>query len=135
MTKKSILLIAGLLLSFLSASKLPTDCEIEQKLLQVGFILVGSHLDYGWNYAHDQGRFYLEKHMPGQVHTTLVENVPESAEIERVMEKMIAQGNKVIFATSYGYLEPALRVAARHPDIIIMQAGPTSNEKYRHVFC
>ena len=50
-----------------------------------------------------------------------LKNIPESAEVERVMEKMIAQGYKLIFAASYGYLEPALRVAARHPDVVIMQ--------------
>src|SRR5271163_1296451 len=116
MTKKSALLIVSLLLSFFCSSHLTTKSEINQKPLKIGFILVEASSDHGWNYAHDQGRLYLEKHMPGQVQTTVVENVPESAEAERVMERMIALGNKVIFATSYGYLEPALKVAARHPD-------------------
>ncbi len=102
------------------------SAELPNQPLKVGFILVGARSDYGWNYAHDQGRLYLEKNLAGKVQTTVVENIPESAEAERVMEKMIAQGNKVIFATSYGYLEPALRVAARHPDIIIMQSGRTN---------
>jgi basic membrane protein A and related proteins len=89
--------------------------------IQVGFITVAPVSEIGWNYAHNQGRLYLEKALPGEVKTTLVENVPESAELERVMEKMIAQGHKVIFTTSYGYLEPASRVAQRHPDVIVLQ--------------
>ena len=94
--------------------------------LKVGFILVGPVNDFGWNYAHDQGRRYLEKALKGKVITSLAENVPENAEVERVMEKMIAQGTKLIFATSYGYLEPSFRVAARHPDVIIMHCGNRS---------
>jgi len=133
MSKKSIVFIVSLLFGLICASKLSSSGEVELKPLKVGFILVGSHLDYGWNYAHDQGRLYLEKHMSGQVQTTLVENVPESADVERVMEKMIAQGNKVIFATSYGYLEPALRVAGRHPEIIIMHAGRSNQHPMKNV--
>ncbi len=91
--------------------------------LKVGFIMVESVHDWGWNWAHEQGRQYMEKQLHGQVQTSVAENVPETAEAERVMEKMIAQGIKLIYATSYGYLEPALRVAARHPDVIIMYCG------------
>ena len=91
------------------------------KALKVGFVLSGPAADLGWNYTHDQGRKFLEKAFNGKVQTVLAEKVPESAEVERVMEKMIAQGARVIFATSYGYLEPAVRVASRHPDVIIMQ--------------
>jgi basic membrane protein A len=64
----------------------------------------------------------LESKMP-RVRTILAENIPENAESERVLEKMIAQGCKLIFTTSYGFLDPALRVAARHPDIVFMQVN------------
>src|SRR5580658_8207664 len=77
--------------------------------LKVGFLAVGPITDMGFNYANNQGRLYLEKQMKGQVETTIAEKIPESAEAERVMEKMIAQGDKLIFTVSYGYLEPALR--------------------------
>jgi basic membrane protein A and related proteins len=90
--------------------------------LKVGYLCVGPITDWGWNYAHNQGRLYLESHMPN-VTTTLAEKIPESAEAERVLEKMIAQGNKLIFTTSYGFLDPALRVAARHPDVTFMQVN------------
>jgi basic membrane protein A len=101
--------------------------------LKVGFIMVGPVADWGWNYEHDQGRIYMESKLPGQVKTTIAENIPESAEVERVMEKMIAQGNKLIFATSYGYLDPALRVAARHPDVIIMHCGRPNPNHMKNV--
>ncbi len=115
--------IAALISGFIYSSNLACTGEINQRPLKIGFILVASRYDYGWNYLHDQGRLYLEKHLPGQVETTVVENVPENAEVERVMERMIAQGDKVIFATAYGYLESALKVAVRHPEIIILHAG------------
>lgn len=89
--------------------------------LKVGFLAVGPVSDMGFNYANDKGRLFLEKEMHGQVQTTMAEKIPESAEAERVLEKMIAQGNKLIFTVSYGYLEPALRVAKRHPDVTFMQ--------------
>lgn len=95
--------------------------------LKIGFIMVGPLNDWGWNYAHNQGRLFMQSNLNRQVETTAVENIPESSEVERVMEKMIRQGNKLIFSTSYGYLEPALRVAKRHPDVVIMEGGRANN--------
>ncbi len=89
--------------------------------LKVGFVYTGSATDCGWNNAHEVGRQYLESAMHGSVITTRAENIPENSNCERVMEKMIAQGNKVIFATAYGFLEPSLRVASRHPDVLFME--------------
>ncbi len=91
--------------------------------LKVGFVTVGPASDWGYNYAHNQGRLYLEARMANEATTSIVENIPESAELERVLEKMIADGTKLIFPTSYGYLDPALRVAARHPDVIFAHCG------------
>jgi basic membrane lipoprotein Med (substrate-binding protein (PBP1-ABC) superfamily) len=68
--------------------------------LKVGFILVGPINDWGWNCAHNQGRLFLEKAMPKKIVTTVEERVLENAEAERVMEKMVVQGNKLIFLTS-----------------------------------
>lgn len=105
--------------SYSQASK---AAPAKQTPLKVGFIMCGPANDWGWNYAHNQGRLFLEKNMPSQVVTTFAENIPENAEAERVIEKMIGQGNKLIFLTAFGYLEPALRAAARHPDTIFMQS-------------
>jgi len=103
-----------------------TSNEKTVQPLKIGFITVESVSDMGWNYAHNQGRLYMERALKGQVETSVVENIPENAEVERVMEKLIAQGNKMIFATSYGYLEPAVRMAKRHPDIFIFYVGRPS---------
>lgn len=94
---------------------------------KVGFITVGPVSDWGYNYAHNQGRLFMEAKLSGKVQTTIVENVPESSEVERVMEKMIADGTKIIFPTSYGYLDPALRVAKRHPNVVFMHCGGFKN--------
>ena len=97
--------------------------------IKVGFITVGPKDDWGYNYAHDQGRQAIEKNMGNEVEATLVEKIPESAEVERVMERMIADGTKLIFPTSYGYLDPALRVAERHPDVVFMHCGGFKSSK------
>ncbi len=89
--------------------------------LKIGFLLVGPISDSGWNFAQEEGRRYVESSLGKRVETTFAENISENSEAERVMEKMIAQGCKLIFTTSYGYLEPVLRVAARHPDVKFMQ--------------
>jgi basic membrane lipoprotein Med (substrate-binding protein (PBP1-ABC) superfamily) len=97
--------------------------------LKIGFIFVGPISDKTWNYTHNQGRLFVESKLSNKVQTTFAENVPESAEAERVMERMIAQGARLIFATSYGYLEPVLHVAARHPEVKFLQVNRFENRK------
>ncbi len=80
--------------------------------LKVGFLYVGPVGDAGWTFAHDKGRKALERHFGQQISTTYVENVPESADAERVMRDMVGQGNRLIFATTFGYMEPMRKVAA-----------------------
>jgi basic membrane protein A and related proteins len=89
---------------------------------KVGYIYVGPKNDHGYNYAMDQGRMFVEKNMPG-VKTMSFENVPENAEVERVMERMIKAGCTIIFPTSYGYLDPALTVAGKYPKVTFMHGG------------
>ncbi len=101
--------------------------------LKVGFIMAGSVADMGWNQAHNEGRLYLEKMMKGKVQTVYAEKIPESAEASRVMEKMIAQGTKMIFLTTYGYLDPAIAVAARHKAVVFMQINRTSQKSMPNV--
>jgi basic membrane protein A len=94
----------------------------------IGFLYDSSISDAGWTQAHNQGRLYLESKIPG-IKTMVAENVPESSEAQRVLEKMVAQGCHLIFTTSYGFLEPALKVAERHPDITIMQVNRTQTAR------
>jgi len=118
-----ITLLVAALYMVPNQSSLATDAATSKAPLKVGLIIVGSANDAGYNYAHDQGRLYLQKNMAGKVETSVAENIPESAEVERVMEKMVSQGTTFILSTSYGYLDPAIRVASRHPNIVIMQCG------------
>lgn len=110
-----------------------TAAAADKPPMKVGFVMVGPVSDMGWNRAHDQGRIFLESKLQGQIETTFAERVPENSEAERVMEKMIAQGCKLIFATKFGYLEPLLRVAARHPDVIFMQVNRPNKDLRENV--
>ena len=87
---------------------------------KVGFIFVGPKDDFGYNQAAYQGsQAVAEAHPDLEVITA--ENVPEDDNATRVMEKMIDDGAKIIFATSYGHLDPAMKVAADHPDVVVVQ--------------
>src|SRR5580704_221994 len=112
-------------LALFGAAALATPAKAEDK---IGFIYVGPAADFGYNTSMDLGRQYVEKHMPG-VTTTAFELIPETAEVERVMERLIASGHKIIFATSYGYLDYAIKVGEKHPDVTILHAGGLKTSK------
>ncbi|MDP2367906.1 BMP family ABC transporter substrate-binding protein [Rhodoferax sp.] len=80
--------------------------------LKIAFAYVGPVGDGGWTFAHDNGRKVIEKEFGDKVVTSFVENVPESADAERVLRDMAGQGNKLVFGTTFGYMEPMLKVAA-----------------------
>lgn len=85
--------------------------------LKVAFAYVGPVGDGGWTYAHDQARKKVQEEFGDKIETSYVEKVPEGADAERVMRDMVAQGNKLIFGTTFGYMEPMLKVAADTPDV------------------
>jgi basic membrane protein A len=105
------------------AAHSPATAQTPQPPLKVGFVYVSPIGDAGWTYQHNQGRLMMEKALGAQVSSTAVEAVAEGADAERVMRDLVAQGHKLIFATSFGYLEPALRVAADHPEVVFEHAG------------
>ena len=84
---------------------------------KAAWVYLGPVGDAGWTFAHDQGRKAVEAEFGDKVKTTFVEKVPESADAERVIRDLAEQGNKIIFATSFGYMEPMLKVAAEFPDV------------------
>jgi len=90
--------------------------------LKVGFVYVGPVGDAGWTYAHDQGRLAMEKALGAKVKSTYVENVPEGADAERVIRKLVTEGNKLIFTTSFGYMNPTEKVAKAFPDVVFEHA-------------
>ena len=85
--------------------------------LKVAFAYVGPVGDGGWTFAHDNARKALEKEFGDKIVTSYVEKVPEAADAERVFNDLVGQGNKLIFGTTFGYMEPMLKVAAEHKDI------------------
>ncbi|MDP6217124.1 MAG: BMP family ABC transporter substrate-binding protein, partial [Alphaproteobacteria bacterium] len=86
--------------------------------LKVGFVYLTNPGDHGWTYAHEVGRQQLQDHFGDKVETTYVENIPEGPDAARVIRELVAQGNKVIFTTSFGYMEPTLKVAKEYPDVM-----------------
>ncbi len=82
---------------------------------KVGFVYVGPVGDHGWSYQHDQGRKQLEKNLG--VKTTFVESVSEGADAERVIRQLASSGHDVIFTTSFGYMNPTLKVAKKFPKV------------------
>lgn len=85
--------------------------------LKVAFAYVGPVGDGGWSFAHDNARKALEAEFGDKVQTSFVESVPEGADAERVFRDMAAQGNKLVFGTSFGYMEPMNKVAAEFKDV------------------
>jgi basic membrane lipoprotein Med (substrate-binding protein (PBP1-ABC) superfamily) len=88
----------------------------------IGYIYVGPEKDFGYNTSMDLGRQYVEKNLPG-TKTLHVENIPETAEVEKVMERMIRSGANIIFATSYGYLDYAISLGKKYPKVAFLHAG------------
>ncbi|HEX5389661.1 MAG TPA: BMP family ABC transporter substrate-binding protein [Burkholderiaceae bacterium] len=85
--------------------------------LKVAFAYVGPVGDGGWTFAHDRARKEVEAEFGDKVKTSFVESVPESADAERVIRDMAQQGNKLVFGTTFGYMEPMLKVAADFKDV------------------
>ncbi len=84
---------------------------------KVGFVYVGPTGDHGWTYEHDQGRLAVEKAFGDKVKTTYVENVSEGPDAERVIQQLARSGHDIIFTTSFGYMNPTLKVAKRFPKV------------------
>ena len=87
------------------------------KPLKIGFIYPGPVADVGWTFQHDLGRKMVEKEFGSQVKTVFVESVPEGPDAERVIRDLASDGCNMVFTTSFGFMEPTLRVARDFPDV------------------
>ncbi len=85
--------------------------------LKVCFMYVGPHNDGGYSEAHDRGRLYLQETLGDKVETSFLENVPEGPDAERALERLARDGCGLIFSTSFGFMEPTIRVAEQFPDV------------------
>ena len=85
--------------------------------MKVGFVYLTNPGDHGWTYAHEMGRQDVEAHFGDKVVTTFVENVPEGPDAACVIRELAKQGNQMIFTTSFGYMDPTLKVSKEFPNV------------------
>lgn len=90
--------------------------------LKIGFVYVSPIGDAGWTYQHDQGRLQMEKALGDKVQTKYIESVPEGGESQRVIRQFAADGYDLVFTTSFGYMNPTLKVAKRFPKVAFEHA-------------
>src|ERR1700691_5337349 len=119
MTRSIIAAACAALLAMFAAGPVAAQDKLS---LTVGAIYVGSVTDYGYNRAMKDGLDEMKRNIPG-LKLIEAENVPETAESERIMEGMIQQGAKLIFATSFGHQQFAFNLAKTHPDVVFEHAG------------
>jgi basic membrane protein A len=117
----AVLLVASLVYGFSRPQKAESAPRASQAL-KIGFIYSGPIGDVGWTHQHDLGRKFIEKEFGSKIETVFVESVPESAEAERVIRDLANGGCKMIFTTSFGFMDPTLHVAADYPDVIFEHA-------------
>jgi len=96
---------------------------------KVAWLYVGPHADHGWSQAHDKGRLYAQKQLGSKVKTTFKELVPEGPQTCQVIESLVRDGNKLIFATSFGFQNCMVSEAKKHSDVKFEQATGTAQSK------
>ena len=95
----------------------PSEKAKDDGKLSVGFVYVGPIGDHGWTYEHNEGRLAIEKALGEKVKTTYVEKVPYGPDAERVIGKLASSGSDLIFTTSFGYMDPTIKVAKKYPNV------------------
>jgi basic membrane protein A and related proteins len=95
----------------------PRLLKAQQDHVRAAFVYVGPVGDHGWTYRHDVGRLDVEAALGDKVTTTFVESVSEGPDAERVIRQLAADGNDIIFTTSFGFMNPTIRVAQQFPDV------------------
>ncbi len=98
------------------ALMLAASAQAADEPLKVGFVYVSPIGDAGWTWQQDIGRKQMEEALGAKVKTQYVEDVPEGADAERVIRDLAQQGNQLIFTTSFGYMNPTIKVAKQFPD-------------------
>ncbi|RLC61822.1 MAG: BMP family ABC transporter substrate-binding protein [Chloroflexi bacterium] len=121
MSKKVASIVAALIVSSLVLTACgPAATETPAEKIKVAFIYIGQAGDLGWTYEHDRGRKILEEELGDQIEVITVPDVPdwEPATAEKAIRDVVQQGADVVFATSFGYMDPMYTVAQDHPDVI-----------------
>ena len=125
----ALLLPAAIVAAAIGASVASASPAKSTAAFKAAWIYVGPHNDGGWSQAHDQGRLYVQKALGSKVQTTFKENVPEGPQVAQVIEQLVRDGNKIIFATSFGYQDAMVAEAKKHPDVLFEQATGTAQSK------
>jgi basic membrane protein A len=120
--KSAVLIIALVMVLTFGLMGCGSDSDTDDSdKLKVGFVFVGPAGDHGWSYTHDQGRKYLEEELP-YVKTTTLESVSDN-DAEKAITQLVEQGNKIIFTTSFGFMDPTISVAEKYPDVTFMHCS------------
>ncbi|TYO94976.1 BMP family ABC transporter substrate-binding protein [Desulfallas thermosapovorans] len=120
----AVLLVALLATGCGGGNEDPAASQADNEKLKVGFVYIGPVNDAGWTQAHDEARKYLMAELPYVDASDYVENVPENpTEAERVITQLVEQGNKIIFTTSFGYMDPTIKVAQKYPDVTFLHCS------------
>src|SRR5687768_7462104 len=90
---------------------------VAQAKPKISFVYVGPIGDHGWTYQHHQALLALQKEFGDKIETSFVENVSEGPDAERVIDQLAQSGSSLIFTTSFGFMNPTVKVAARHPNV------------------
>jgi basic membrane protein A and related proteins len=103
--------------------------------IKAAWIYVGPHNDGGWSQAHDRGRLAVQKALGKKVVTTYKENVPEGPQASQVIDSLVRDGNKIIFATSFGYMDAMEKAAKKYPDVYFEHAtGYKAGKNFANYF-
>jgi simple sugar transport system substrate-binding protein len=123
---RKCLIIAATLLAAGGASVVEASAQTK---LAVGFIYVGPVGDYGWTYQHEVGRRALEAAYKNQIETSYLENVNEGPDAERAIEQLVRTGHKLIFTTSFGFMDATAKVAKKYPNTFFEHATGYKRDK------
>src|SRR5438094_4630473 len=123
------LALAAALILALGVSTGSARTQKQSAAFKAAWIYVGPHNDGGWSQAHDKGRLYVQRKLGSKVKTTFKENVPEGPQVAQVIESLIRDGNKIIFATSFGFQPAMVAAAKKHPDVKFEMATGTAQSK------
>lgn len=123
------------LAALVAAATAPARTSAPAAPIKAAWIYVGPHNDGGWSQAHDLGRLYVQKKLGKNVVTTFKESVPEGPQASQVIDSLVRDGNKIIFATSFGYMDQMAAAAKKYPDVYFEHAtGYKTAKNYANYF-
>jgi basic membrane protein A len=124
----AILLVISAIAVVLALGTSPGSAK-SNAAFKAAWIYVGPHNDGGWSQAHDKGRLYVQKALGSKVQTTYKENIPEGPQVSTVIDQLVRDGNKIIFATSFGFQPAVAKAAEQYPDVKFEMATGTIIKK------